>query len=230
MRAIAVLIALIFAATFSSASLDASEAFAETDLELSTEFDASLDAEVMAMHAEYSMDTFEDFLEDSEDSESLPYSPRTAAQMAAKLKELTKAASTRSTTSSSTKPSTKPTTKPATQSGSGKSIDFSQKYSVKTQQCFVKAGYNLAIPRGFRSSGKVDTNLALNVRYGVTAGFKHIHTYMFPCPKCSTTGAQQVKQLVDYMKKTFIDDKVKMVWLDIEQVRGMLSTILCIHI
>jgi hypothetical protein len=53
---------------------------------------------------------------------------------------------------------------------------------------------------------------------------------MFPCPKCSTTGAQQVKQLVDYMKKTFIDDKVKMVWLDIEQVRGMLSTILCIHI
>jgi hypothetical protein len=176
MRAVSLVLALLCVVAFVSAS----ESFAELDLDLSTEFDASLDAEAMAMHAQYSMDTFQDFLDDTEDL--------------------------------------------ATGATFGKSVDFSQRCPVKTQQCFIKEGYTLSIPRGYRSSGKVDTNLALNVRYGVAAGFKHIHTYLFPCPKCATTGEQQVDELVDYMKKSFIDDKVKMVWLDIEQSKYWLST------
>jgi hypothetical protein len=48
-------------------------------------------------------------------------------------------------------------------------------------QCLKSNGYSFAIPRAYKSSGTVDSNVNVNVKNARDAGFKNVDIYMFPC-------------------------------------------------
>jgi hypothetical protein len=93
-------------------------------------------------------------------------------------------------------------------------VDYSQAFSTTTLKCIKDKGYKFAIPRGYRSSGTVDPNVVNNVNNAWAAGFSNVDVYHFPCPKCGTSGSDQVLALTNHLKKYGV--KVGMVWLDVE--------------
>jgi hypothetical protein len=62
-------------------------------------------------------------------------------------------------------------------------LDICDPASVSTYSCFVSSGFgDFTVPRGFRSTGAVDTNVCTNLRNAKSAGIKFRDVYMFPCP------------------------------------------------
>jgi hypothetical protein len=59
--------------------------------------------------------------------------------------------------------------------------DIADALSATHASCFDSSGYSFAIPRGFRSTGAVDTNVCPSVTAAYNAGAKVVDTYMFPC-------------------------------------------------
>jgi hypothetical protein len=67
-------------------------------------------------------------------------------------------------------------------------VDIADPASVSDLNCFVSSGYkDFIVPRGFRSTGAVDTNVCPNLKNAKTAGIKFRDVYMFPCPVSSAT-------------------------------------------
>ena len=60
-------------------------------------------------------------------------------------------------------------------------VDISDALSSSGASCFVSAGVSFIIPRGFRSTGAVDTNVCTSIKSAANAGIKTRDTYMFPC-------------------------------------------------
>jgi hypothetical protein len=62
-------------------------------------------------------------------------------------------------------------------------VDIADPATVSDLNCFVSSGYkDFIVPRGFRSTGAVDTNVCPNLKNAKTAGIKFRDVYMFPCP------------------------------------------------
>lgn len=99
------------------------------------------------------------------------------------------------------------------QVGATYGVDYSTIFSASTASCLKSQGFNFAIPRGYMSVGRVDPNLAANVRNARAGGISYVDTYFFPCPKCGNA-ANQWAQLVNYVGANKLN--VGMVWLDIE--------------
>jgi hypothetical protein len=94
-------------------------------------------------------------------------------------------------------------------------VDWASRYSVPTLQCLMsQMNFVSAIPRGYRSVGAVDFDMPSNVANAHVAGFTNIDVYMFPCPTCPKTGAEQFDELVNYIKANNVD--IGMIWIDIE--------------
>jgi hypothetical protein len=93
-------------------------------------------------------------------------------------------------------------------------VDISQPLSQSTAECMVKDGYgSVLIPRAYLSYGQVDTAACGSIDAGISAGFKTVGAYMFPCPSCGSASAQ-VQSLVDYLNGCSAFQGT--IWLDIE--------------
>lgn len=62
-------------------------------------------------------------------------------------------------------------------------VDIADPASQSTYECFDNSGFgDMTIPRGFRSTGQIDTNVCSNLKNAKAAGIQYRDTYMFPCP------------------------------------------------
>ncbi len=123
-------------------------------------------------------------------------------------------------------------------------VDISDALSTSGASCFISAGVSFIIPRGFRSTGAVDTNVCTSIKNAASAGIKTRDTYMFPCsslsacillsfasifsslfvffavtyigPTCSSSAASQMSQLVSYLNSNCKSQWSGRIWLDIE--------------
>lgn len=95
-------------------------------------------------------------------------------------------------------------------------VDISSALSSTVASCFASAGLTYIIPRGYRSSGSVDTNVCTSITTAASAGIKTRDVYMFPCPTCSKTAAAQMSELVTYLNANCKSTWSGRVWLDIE--------------
>ena len=64
-------------------------------------------------------------------------------------------------------------------SGSLFGIDVSTLTSVSSAQCYASNNVNFIIPRGYKSSGAVDTNVCGTLTNSKNAGITHRDTYLF---------------------------------------------------
>jgi hypothetical protein len=62
-------------------------------------------------------------------------------------------------------------------------LDIADPASVTDYSCFSSSGFgDFTVPRGFRSTGAIDTNVCTNLKNAQSAGVKYRDVYMFPCP------------------------------------------------
>eukprot|EP00981_Chlorochromonas_danica_P001616 scaffold351_cov162-Ochromonas_danica.AAC.1 len=59
-------------------------------------------------------------------------------------------------------------------------VDISSALSSTVASCFASAGLTYIIPRGYRSSGSVDTNVCISIKTAASAGITTRDVYMFP--------------------------------------------------
>jgi GH25 family lysozyme M1 (1,4-beta-N-acetylmuramidase) len=96
-------------------------------------------------------------------------------------------------------------------------VDISTTQSTSTMSCFKSNGFgSYIIPRGYKSSGYVDSNVCTNLNNAKSAGIPVRDVYMFPCPTCSKSASSQVNELVSYLKSNCNSGWSGRVWLDIE--------------
>lgn len=95
-------------------------------------------------------------------------------------------------------------------------IDISTLTSSSTASCYVSSGVSFIIPRGYKSSGAVDTNVCGTLTNSKNAGIAHRDVYLFPCPTCSKTADQQMVELVNYLNSNCKSSWSGRVWLDVE--------------
>jgi len=95
-------------------------------------------------------------------------------------------------------------------------VDISVAASTSTMSCFKSNGYSFVVPRGYRSSGSVDTNVCSNLKNAQSAGIATRDVYLFPCPTCSRSAAGQLSDLVNHLNSNCKSAWSGRVWLDIE--------------
>ncbi len=95
-------------------------------------------------------------------------------------------------------------------------VDYSTLVSVDAHMCLVESGYTFAVPRGFRSSGVLDENVCQNLINAQAAGVSIRDVYIFPCPTCSASAAEQMSTLVSHLQDNCEEAWSGRVWLDIE--------------
>jgi hypothetical protein len=95
-------------------------------------------------------------------------------------------------------------------------VDISDAMSSSTGSCYKSSGITFVIPRGYRSTGAVDTNVCTSLVNAKAVGITKRETYMFPCPTCSKSAAQQMNELVSHLQKNCAESFTGRVWLDIE--------------
>jgi hypothetical protein len=95
-------------------------------------------------------------------------------------------------------------------------IDVSTLTSSSTASCYVSSGYTFIIPRGYKSSGYVDTNVCGTLTNAQKAGIKHLDVYLFPCPTCSKSASTQMSELVNYLNDNCKSSWTGRVWIDVE--------------
>ncbi|KAL5506386.1 hypothetical protein EMCRGX_G008011 [Ephydatia muelleri] len=91
-------------------------------------------------------------------------------------------------------------------------VDVSSPYSQDTFACLLDNGYTVAIVRAYQSTGNPDPNAPQTIANAWAAGLNHVDAYLFPCPQCDQSAAQQVDEMVNSLGGT----PYGMIWLDIE--------------
>jgi hypothetical protein len=86
-----------------------------------------------------------------------------------------------------------------TPSSSSYGIDVSQSMSSSTASCLAGT-YSFIIPRGFKSTGAVDTAVCTTLNSAKSAGFKTRDVYLFPC-KCFCTNFKPALNLIGNSKQ-----------------------------
>ena len=100
-------------------------------------------------------------------------------------------------------------------SGATIGVDVSSVISSSAASC-LKNGYGAeVIPRGYHSSGSIDTNMCTSLKSAQAAGIAKRSTYIFPCPTCSKSAQTQMNELVSSIKSCGSAFSGK-IWLDIE--------------
>jgi hypothetical protein len=97
-------------------------------------------------------------------------------------------------------------------------VDVSSAVGSSTASCLASSTFNsFIIPRGYKSSGSVDTNVCTTLNNAKTAGISRRDVYMFPNAASTTvSAASQLATLVSYLKSTCSSAWSGFVWLDIE--------------
>jgi hypothetical protein len=60
-------------------------------------------------------------------------------------------------------------------------VDVDVLVSSSEMSCFASSGITFFIPRGYHSTGSVDTNVCTNLKTAYSAKISYRDTYMFPC-------------------------------------------------
>jgi len=94
-------------------------------------------------------------------------------------------------------------------------LDVCDAVSSSTASCFTST-YSFIVPRGYHSTGTVDTAVCNTIKTAYNAGFKVRDAYMFPCPTCSKSAATQMDEVVKYMNANCKTEWSGRIWLDIE--------------
>lgn len=92
-----------------------------------------------------------------------------------------------------------------------KGIDVSTLVYSTGFKCLKDDGYDFVIVRGYESIGKPDSDAIHTIANAREAGFENIDVYMFPCPKCSKSASEQVREMVEALNISY-----GQIWLDIE--------------
>lgn len=104
-------------------------------------------------------------------------------------------------------------------------VDISAAASSSTQSCFQSSGYgDFTVPRGYRSTGAVDTTVCSNLETAQSVGIPSRDVYMFPCPTCSSASSQ-LNELVSYLNANCPSAFSGRVWLDIEGAQYWFSSV-----
>lgn len=109
-------------------------------------------------------------------------------------------------------------------SGAYYGVDVSTTISSSGASCFKSAGISYVIPRGYRSSGSVDTQVCNSLKAAANAGIATRDVYIFPCPTCSKSAATQINELVNYLNANCKSAWSGRIWLDIEGTQYWLSS------
>jgi len=104
-------------------------------------------------------------------------------------------------------------------------VNVSSAITPTAANCFRSGGYSYVIPRGYRSTGSVDTAVCTSIVNAHNAGIPTKDTYMFPCPTCSKSAAQQMSELVNYLKTNCPSQWSGRIWLDIEGSQYWFSSV-----
>jgi len=94
--------------------------------------------------------------------------------------------------------------------------DVSTAVSTTNFTCMKNSNYNWVVVRAYRSSDTVDTNACNNLNNARSVGITARDAYIFPCPKCSSTGSAQVAACVNNLKSCASTSWSAFLWLDIE--------------
>lgn len=103
-------------------------------------------------------------------------------------------------------------------------VDVSTLTTSSAASCFVSSGVSFYIPRGYKSSGSVDTNVCSSLTAAAGAGIKYRDVYMFPCPSCSKSAGTQLSELISYLASNCKSSWSGRVWLDVEGSQYWLSS------
>jgi hypothetical protein len=95
-------------------------------------------------------------------------------------------------------------------------VDVSFEITSSAASCMKKAGISFVIPRGFKSTGSVDTAVCTSIKNAAAAGIANRDTYLFPCPTCSKSASTQMGELVNYLNDHCKSHFNGRIWLDIE--------------
>lgn len=103
-------------------------------------------------------------------------------------------------------------------------VDLASAITSTQATCLKNAGITYVIPRGFRSTGSVDTNVCNTIITAAAAGIATRDTYIFPCPSCSTSASEQMGELITYLTTNCKSTWSGRIWLDIEGTSYWLSS------
>lgn len=95
-------------------------------------------------------------------------------------------------------------------------VDVSTTITSSAASCFKSNGISYVVPRGYKSTGAVDTQVCSSLNNAHNAGIATRDVYMFPCPTCSKSAATQMSELVSYLKSNCASSWSGRVWLDVE--------------
>lgn len=95
-------------------------------------------------------------------------------------------------------------------------VDISVLLSPDAATCLADAGMTYVIPRAFRSSGVVDDNVCKSLKHAKAANITYRDVYMFPCPTCSVSPAEQLATMTDNLETNCPAKWTKGIWLDVE--------------
>ena len=74
-------------------------------------------------------------------------------------------------------------------------VDLSTSASTSVFSCLKNEGYEFVIVRAYESIGKPDSAAVYTIANAMSAGFKHVDVYMFPCPRCVKSAREQVSEM-----------------------------------
>jgi len=95
-------------------------------------------------------------------------------------------------------------------------VDVSSTITTTAASCLKSAGFSFVIPRGYKSTGSVDTQVCTSIINAKSGGISVRDTYLFPCPTCSKSASTQLGELVSYLKANCASQWSGRIWLDIE--------------
>lgn len=76
-----------------------------------------------------------------------------------------------------------------------KGVDLSTPTSKAAFSCLKGQGYEFVIVRAYLSSGRPDSAATATLASAQDAGIAYTDVYLFPCPKCSKSAAEQVREM-----------------------------------
>ncbi len=95
-------------------------------------------------------------------------------------------------------------------------VDVSAAITPEVASCFKENGISYVIPRGYRSSGVVDSNVCTSLINAFNAGIESRDVYLFPCPTCASTQEKQLSDMISFISSNCKDQWSGRVWLDVE--------------
>jgi hypothetical protein len=95
-------------------------------------------------------------------------------------------------------------------------VDVCVTITSSVASCLKSSGITFVIPRGYRSTGSIDTQVCTSLINAYNGGIKTRDVYIFPCPTCSKTAEYQMNELISYLNANCKAQWSGRIWLDIE--------------